>query len=175
MTDIESFPSEDTEATYTWGQRSYPVPAQVVGETIQAIIDREGACPPGRLVQEASKRGSPLHQIFTWDSRDAADQWRRHEARAIISSVRVRVAFTDDDEEREAPAFISVGHRKETAAMGGGYRPVSVVMKHPDFRREAIDDAIAQLVAIRRRHGSIASLAAIWDQIDLIDTRLPEE
>lgn len=153
-----------TAMVYQWGSRSYAVDAQLVGETVAQITEREGYCPPSRLVAVASDSDSPLHSLFTWDDVDAAERWRTHEARQVIKSLTVTVRV--EDAEVRAPAFVSVGHRVETQANGEGYRPLSVVAADPGYRAEALGEALAQLRAIQRRYAAIDALAPVWKALE---------
>lgn len=150
--------------TYQWGRKTLPVPAQVAGEAIEEIADREGFCTPGRLVEVAASEWSPLHPLFTWDDQEAAVQWRTHEARQVLNNLVVSVKV--EGETVNAPAFISVGHTARTRDAGEGYRPVSVVVSTPAFSAEALDEAISRLHALRRRYEAIEALSPVWRALD---------
>lgn len=149
---------------YQWGSQSYAVKPQVVGEAVERIENRDGFCQPRALVDEARKKTSPLHPLFTWDDVKAADQWRNHEARQVIRSITVKVDGQDDS----VPAFVSVGHTVATQASGEGYRSFSVVTKTPDLHEEAVNEVLSRLESYRRRYESLAPLAPVWDAIDQV-------
>lgn len=158
---------------YKWSDRtSSKVSAQVVGETIEQIAARDGACTPYRLVDEAMPQDSPLHSLFTWNEKEAATNWRVSEARNLIAGLTIMV------ERREGavrvPAFVSVGRSRDSDAPRG-YRPISVVQANPDFRQEAIDDALSQLKALERRYHVIEGLSPVWDAIDQVSDRVAKK
>lgn len=158
-----------SERVYEWGRRSYVVPAPVVAETVEGIASREGCCPPGRLVAEAENVASPLHRLFTWDDDAAADHWRTHEARQIIGAITVRVIVGDT--ESRGPAFASVGHTSVTMDRGEGYRSISVIMRDPAWKKEALAEALARLDACRVRYEALEELAPVWAAMETIRPR----
>lgn len=160
-------PPSSSPMVYRWGSRGYAVPAQVVGDIVQGIIETEGVCTPERLVQEARPASSDLHRIFEWDNTRAADAYRRQQARGIIGSVRVQVIA--NGKPTETSAFVSVGHTPTTRGRGGGYRPVQVVIQDKDFKAEAIGAAKVQLRALRRRYANLVELGTVWSVIDALD------
>lgn len=156
----------EVEATtvYRWRAGSrHSVPADEVARAVNEIVAVEGACPPERLVQEAEARPE-LQPLFEWDDEVAAQRWRTQQARNVLNSLTVRVVV--EDREVEAPAFLSVGHRAETADRGGGYRSVWAVVADADLRNEAKAEALALLRGVRKRYGVIRDLDAVWEAID---------
>ena len=159
-----------SEQVYEWGRRGYAVSAPVVAKAIEDIANREGGrCPPGLLVEEAASKDSPLHHLFTWEDGKAASHWRTHEARKIIGSITVR--YTVRDTVTKGPAFLSVGHTLATMERGEGYRPIGVVMRDPDLKQEAIDEALARLDACKVRYAALGVLAPVWDAVDSVRPR----
>lgn len=152
---------------YTWSQRKHVVSPQLVGETVERIADREGCCTPARLVDEARDTIHPLHSLFTWPDGEAATKWRTHEARNVINSLRVTVIA--EDQETTMPAFLSVGHTRETQDAGEGYRPVSVVFATEDFATEVLDDVVSRIQALRQRYRHLSELSSVWKAIDELD------
>lgn len=152
---------------YSWGSRSFGVDAQIVGEVVETISTTEGRCEPGQLVDAARDKTSPLHSLFTWDDTKAAESWRTHEARRVISAIVVNV--TVEDNEVTAPAFVSVGHVLATQGAGEGYRSISVITAHADFTKEALDEAKMRLRAIQRRYAALEALAPVWEALEAVE------
>lgn len=154
--------------TYSWSKRmSFGVDPEVVGKTVESIASRDGHCAPATLVDEARPEDSPLHPLFTWDDTAAADSWRVHEARRVINSLVVRVER--NGKEEDAPAFLSVGHRADTQALGEGYRTLAVVVGTPEMREEALDEALGRLRSYQRRYQMIGELGPVWEALDEIE------
>lgn len=153
---------------YSWGDRKFSVSAQIVGEAVSAITEDHGRCEPSMLVGMARSKTSPLHALFTWNNKAAAEKWRTHEARQIIRSINVTVAI-NDGEEVQTPAFISVGHVAETQHAGEGYRSVSVIAADEAFAQEAMHEVLSRIRALKRRYASIEALSPLWKALDELE------
>lgn len=155
------------DRVYAWSGRRYPVDAKVVAETVDRIAGEHGRCEPGQLVDAARDKASPLHKLFTWSDREAANKWRTHEARKIINAISVM--YVERDNERVTPAFISVGHIESTQDAGEGYRPIEVVAANEAFAQEAIRDVVMRLRAMRRRYDALEALAPLWKALEELE------
>ena len=51
------------------------------------------------IVREATDSQNPLHDWFDWSDAEAGEKWRLHQARMLISSVRVKVMFEKGPKE----------------------------------------------------------------------------
>lgn len=93
------------------------VDAQTVGDELERIRDKHDGITPQCVVDESAPAEAALHECFTWDDAEAANEFRKVEARSIVRSVRV--IYPDKPSE---PAFVHV--RKEETPEGeeaGGY------------------------------------------------------
>jgi hypothetical protein len=153
-----------TATRYVWGSHGgVGVPAQIVGEAVEAIADRNGVCTPSDLVGLARPKTHPLHPAFEWDNRAAADNWRIHEARLIIGSVR---CIDAEGQAEQSPAFVHV----QVEGNGEGYAPLSSVLTVPYQHAFVLEEALAVLQGFRRRYESISGLEPVWKALDEITT-----
>lgn len=155
---------------YDWNSgRSRRLSAQYVGETVEALAQRNGGvCPPAALVDEARPPKSPLHPIiFRLDTDQAAESWYQQEARQLINDI---VIVVEDSPVRPA-AFISV---KVIDAEGGhqGYAPREFVLSTPDLREQALEEALRSLNGWRRRYRHLKELAPVFEAIDEIEAKV---
>lgn len=90
--------------------------AQAVGERIERIRRRTGgALGAADVVEDATKdRGSPLRPCFEWDNRAAAEQFRLHQARNVISALRT-VKFEGRVLERPVRTMVIMGPARNVA------------------------------------------------------------
>ena len=86
------------------------------------------------VLTEARDEGSPLHKHFEWDDSEAAEQYRRQQARALIQKCKITLI---DSQPIEIRAFVSLPADREN---GGGYRLTSEVMGDERMRTELIRD-----------------------------------
>jgi hypothetical protein len=86
------------------------------------------------VLEEARDEGSPLHKHFEWDDSEAAAQYRRQQARALIQKCKITLI---DSQPIEIRAFVSLPTDREN---GGGYRLTSEVMNDDSMKAELIRD-----------------------------------
>ena len=152
---------------YEWGKRRFSVPAQEVGEAIDYLRNANGGvCPPSALVEEARPKASPLHPLFTWDNKTAAESWRRQEARQVINAV----VMIDERTEEVRPAFLHIT-LTEDDELREGYAPFDVVLSDEDSRRQVIDEALRYLNGFKRRFAHLSEFRPVLDVIDELQAR----
>lgn len=84
-----------TAETYIWkaGYRvAYldKVPADVFGARLEQIrLERGPAVTATDIVDDARPADSALHALFEWDDAEAAEQYRLHQGRKAMNSLRV--------------------------------------------------------------------------------------
>ncbi len=86
------------------------------------------------VLQEAKDENSILHKHFEWDDTEAASQYRRQQARALIARCKITMIETSPVEIR---AFVSLPTDRET---GGGYRLTSEVVSDEFMKTELLRD-----------------------------------
>lgn len=86
------------------------------------------------VLTEARDEGSPLHKHFEWDDSEAAEQYRRQQARALIQKCKITLI---DSQPVEIRAFVSLPTDREH---GGGYRLTSEVLGDSRMKAELIRD-----------------------------------
>lgn len=86
------------------------------------------------VLSEARDESSPLHKHFEWDDSEAAEQYRRQQARTLIQKCKIRLI---DSHPVEIRAFVSLPTDREN---GGGYRLTSEVMGDERMKAELLRD-----------------------------------
>lgn len=86
------------------------------------------------VLQEAQDESSILHKHFEWDDTEAAAQYRKHQARALIARCKITMVETSPVEIR---AFVSLPTDREA---GGGYRLTSEVVNNEYMKAEMLRD-----------------------------------
>src|SRR5262245_51733442 len=90
---------------YEWRKGAHvKVDANVAGKELERIRKRDGKIETEVVVKEAKPKGAPLHEAFEWDDGVAAEEFRKHQARALVKSL---VVVVEEVEEPE-PAFVHV-------------------------------------------------------------------
>ncbi len=86
------------------------------------------------VLAEAKSGSSPLHRHFEWDDTEAAEQYRRQQARALIQRCRIQLVETEPVQIR---AFVSLPTDREN---GGGYRLITEVAGDTYLKEEMLRD-----------------------------------
>jgi hypothetical protein len=130
--------------------------ARIVGEHLMALsakLGRElGAITADDVVEDARNPSSPLHKYFQWDDKIAADNWRRAQARILLSSIRYRVS----EGEPKKIGFINV----RVDSVGRSYVPMNLAEHHAGLVRQAREGALHGLRAWQTRYGQLSGTIA---------------
>jgi len=68
--------------------------AKAKRNALHEIFERDGILDPQKVVEAARNPLSPLHSEITWNDAEAADSWRRDQARHLI--VRYEVTYNGE-------------------------------------------------------------------------------
>ena len=126
---------------YSWGGRSYGVPAQKVGEHFEALEKEHGAVTRELFLQSAEPEDSPFHKLFEWDDERAANLYRLQQSNQVINSLCVEVR-RKDGESQKVTAFVNVSVRNVEEAR---YVNIRSAMNDEEKRRNVLDDAKREL------------------------------
>lgn len=128
-------------------------------ERVKALADAEGRIKPSSVVEDAKKKSSPLHSLFVWDARKAAEIHWQHVAREIIGAVEIVVTTTTATVD--APFFV-----RDPEAKGEGYRAVSALRGDPVNARESLIYTLEVAKGHLRRAHDLAAPLGLEADID---------
>lgn len=114
------------------------------------FVKGRGSVTADELVEWDRSHG---RHLFTWDDTEAAEDWRRHEARMFLN--RFRAVF----DGMRVRAFIHVREDEQADIDESGYVSVEAIAKHSGMREQVIGD-------ITRRMQSLASELRMWNLSD---------
>ena len=135
--------------TASWsavGRGLYHADAQKVAEEILSIGEE---ATPRQIVDKASDNRTELHKCFTWNDKAAAEKWRLHEARHIVSCLVIR-----RDEANADKPEIRYFHKND----GGGYKPAERVFRQADEYEKLLQCAYSELSAFKRKYANLQEL-----------------
>lgn len=145
---------------YQWKSGSrFPIGAQIAAERLRQIKGSCGEITPRRVVDDATDEQSPLHRCFEWDDAKAADNYRLHQARVMISCICV-AKVEDSDVGGETRAFV------HTEIGSPRYEPIDVAMSQPDMRAELFEKARHEITQWKLRYASYSAFSKIVSAID---------
>jgi hypothetical protein len=135
-----------------------------IREQILRQLEKEnGHIDPADVVAAARDPHHPLHDDFNWVDKDAAHEYRLHQARLLIRSCRLN--FTVDEHPIRVPAYVKDFRHDGT----GGYAAIMEVRKDEDVARATVVDAMQRVINAVRRAKTLALILGIEDELASID------
>lgn len=131
--------------------------AQPIGERLAFIRECPGGLTPRTVVEDARPDEALLHPYFEWLDDVAAEQWRQHQARHLISAVAVVVESTSDEPVR-ARAFVSIQDDEDASTR---YEPLATVLNDTALYAQVCRRACTELEAFQDRYAQFSSLKRI--------------
>lgn len=113
------------------------------------------------VLREAEDESSILHKHFEWDDSEAADLYRRQQARALIQRCKIQIV---ESEPVMIRAFVSLPTDREN---GGGYRLMSEVMTDSSMKEEMIRDIQLTIARWNKKlHLLDSDIAELLEQLE---------
>lgn len=151
---------------YEWKSEELGGDAQAVGKELERIADVSGELEPHAVVDAARSEASPLHDYFEWDDSEAAEQYRQHQARHLIRSIRVVCVAGEEPPTTKIKVKIADAEVKARKPSEPRQRERSVV-------DEALDTARNGLQALERKCADIQPMLPLVHRQEVIKaTRL---
>lgn len=113
---------------------------------------------PQEIVDMAADPNTELHKCFTWDDTDAANKWRKQEARMV--SCNLVVKYTDKKGNSENLRVLVQAER------GRSYTPVTLITRNDDAYAETLRRAKAELSVFKKKYQQVRELEEIIALID---------
>lgn len=142
---------------------SCKVNPQKAGEELERLSAANGgSLKPEDIVEAARDESSPLHDAFTWDDSEAAAQWRKTEARRMVSGIRI--IRVENNRPTLSIAYVSVADPNK----GRGYQSVAEVMTDEELKARALSEAMQQMEGFQRRFGHLQELSSVFQAMKQI-------
>jgi hypothetical protein len=141
------------------------VEAELIGELVES---HGGQLTPQEFVEAAAPASSPLHRLFTWDDRKAANAHRLTQARAHLCCLQVEIISVTGEEQRTRAVhavFVDAGGKTMRS-----YLEHDRIAKAPDLARQVIERAAQMVLSWRRRYDSYSSVfGPVFEAIDKLE------
>lgn len=146
------------------------VSAQVAGETC-AKLEEEGRLNAQTLVDESRPEDAPLHPAFTWDDSEAAEEWRRHEARNIINCITVTIEKPAENRLIEvAPENVVTRAFFNIDRGSACYESVTRILSDEEKREMLYKTALSELTAFRKKYAELREFDTVFEQIEKLES-----
>lgn len=114
---------------------------------------------PANIVDYARSEDTELHKCFQWDDSIAAENWRKQQARIIVSSLVVTVEKTTAGSQK----YRLIQHDDSTKE----YKPVVFTVRNMDEYGRLLAQAKRELRSFKERYKSITELSEVIEQIEI--------
>jgi hypothetical protein len=122
------------------------------------------------VLSAAQDEGSILHKYFVWDDNEAADLYRRQQARTLIQKCRIQLVETEPVSIR---AFVSLPTDRNA---GGGYRLTAEVVSDASMKEELLHDIRLTISRwTRKLHLLDQDIADLLIEVETRITQQPED
>lgn len=135
-----------------------------IGE-ILSCQDAEGNLSTDEVLKRASDESSLIHKYFTWDDSDAANEYRRMQARQIIR--RVPVVYLHNGVEKTIPRFVSI-IRPSDETRTRRYVDVVDLSSDDEARNEAVKEALREIRRWQDIYNSYNELQGIVNEEEVV-------
>lgn len=125
--------------------------------SVRALEDAEGTVKPQEVLQAAREKSHPLHSLFDWNVKRAAEKFWLHQARLILGAVMLQVVTTEFT--FKSPAYVSTGQ-------GQGYRSIVMLKDDPLAAQESLIHCLETAAGHLRRALDLASPLGMSGEID---------
>jgi len=117
-------------------------PMAAFDELMRIRESHDGILSPRDIVNESRPKNAVLHPAFEWNDKVAAEEYRLWQARRVSRAVYVIEPATEDEPERETPAFYHVARNE--------YQPTEIVIRRPDLFEQALEVLHQKFAAAER-------------------------
>ena len=146
---------------YKWNGFTFPVSAEKVGMELETLEHEKGCVLPEDVVSRAKPKDSVLHPLFEWNDKEAAKEYRLHQARQVI-----RLLIVEDNSEKENPkkyrAFVNVSENRKK----GVFINIKSALEDEETRAVVLGAALNELRAFKAKYQTYNELTRIISEID---------
>lgn len=147
--------------------RTHDANVAIQGRLAEIEANNDGVLTPAAVVRDAKKRDSPLHALFNWNVKEAAEKHWLRQARYIITSVRVK-------HQTKRTTVRSVFYLRDPLAepKEQGYVSLRAVLSDDLLTRQSILNGFDRVLSDLARVRKLAELLEETDDIDELVTRV---
>lgn len=141
---------------------------QTVSDYLIALYNRHGVLTPEVVVEDARRKDSPLHDMFEWDVKKAAQAHWHDVARQLIRNVRVNIVH--ESKMLRAPFFV---RDQSLPARQQGYTSIDRVRTDADMARDTVAEECSRAASAFMRAAAVAAAVGVDQDVrELLDQTL---
>lgn len=157
-----------TFKNYLWrkGARVPKEWAPIFGERVDWLQERLGRSPKVvEVLEDARDENSPIHDMFKWDDKEAAEKFRMFQASSLLSALVIKVEIVNKGktEEIEMPVRVVLKHGHRS---GGEHEHIKDILNDRERRGMMLEMAADELISIRRRFSYLKELTRVFHEVN---------
>jgi hypothetical protein len=146
--------------------------AQKIGEMAEQLAKKKNLTgaklvTPAMLIEAAKPARSPIHNLFEWDDKKAAGNYRIKQAQNLLNHLEIEVVI--EGKLVQMKAFHHVSVEVDDDEMVGGYSHTRTVSLDVELSEQVIDKAKQQLIRWKERYAQYRSVfSGVMAEIELL-------
>ena len=138
---------------YEWdGHFNYKVDANTVGGIVEYLERKNGSVTSEAFLEVAKSEDSPIHNMFEWNDKVAANKYRLEQSRKIICALKVVVVTDNEDKpEKKVSAFVNINPPSEVSTRSV-YMNLNNALSNEDTRKNVLDRMYRDMQAFIDRY-----------------------
>lgn len=130
----------------------------------EEIISIGPSATPEQIVDKGRNENTELHKCFTWDDAEAAEKWRKEEARSITHHLRIKREEPEDN--LPMPRIFVKAKESE------GYRSIEFILKNDDEYHQLLQRALGELRAFQKKYSILGDREELLRLIEAVETMI---
>lgn len=142
---------------------------KAIDAEINRIYQRHGTLTPNLVVDVARDPKSVLHDWFEWDDKKAGEAHRIHQARQLITSVKLTIVHED-----KIVSAVSYVRDPRLPSSQQGYISVTTLKTNAELAKESIRMEFLRAYAHLQKAKTHAEILGMEDKVSALLTSLQE-
>lgn len=180
-------PKGDRQYSWSWGVGKPKVSADVAGNVMRRIEERDGKVTRASFLEESRPEESETHELFEWNDEVAAEKFRLVQSGKYIQNIKVTIISEEPQEpvetkvvmapeaEAEGPAeepverayttraFVSVA---DTRSSSGIYVNIEKAFSDAELRKRVLAHALEELENFQKKYSQYEELKDVFEAIE---------
>lgn len=143
-----------------------------VAKELKDIQNNEGLNAQN-VLERAKNKSNLLHKFFTWDDTKAAENWRRWQARYIISSVRIVISGSPVQAFESIKVNVTDDNnlvRKERR-----YVDIITIKSNKEYENQVLNNALKEIKHWQDKYKKLQRLNPVFEAIESIEKEVSDE
>jgi hypothetical protein len=154
---------------YVWNKGFRPtIDATVFAQRYEHLRAQHLEVTADVIVQDARQKTSPIHSAFEWNNKQAAHEHRLHQARTMMTALRIIDEGLAPDVRQPTRFLISVKSVQQSDAVPSlrTYVPLREALQDAQQRQQVLIRAIGELRAFQEKYREIQELSQVFNAIE---------